>query len=531
MAVSIKARSSLAYRTGLSILLGATLLTAGFSYFFYDKTYQEQLRSAERQLQQLFTTVESSAAVAAYLDNSEIASEVASGLTSNEIVSGVKLTSLTGMNISSGSEVHGNEAQLKTFQLASPFMSDDIVGEVLMLPNDTMIKQNAQEAAWRHVILMSAHSFVLVVLAIVLVHRNLSYPLKQLAKKLHQIPPGSKLRLDCPKNHKNDEIGLLIHDANTLLTATQNTLEGEIRLREYAESLEKQFRLIFESASCGIALVDIKGKVLKHNPSFESIIIGEGSVTLSQLALFDHFTNPDQIRSLVKKALQADTPVNCDLQLRTAPKQPARWLNCLLSRVVDDDNYIVEFILYDISERTLREKKNQIEAERDPLTQLYNRRAGIRQIETIMKRANGSAKYCAFLLLDLDKFKPINDKYGHEAGDRVLKTVATRLNICLRRDDVLVRWGGDEFLVVVELPNKVDLIAQKILSKMQEPIEIEKNLKVSIGASIGIAYYTENGVTVEDLIHNADLAMYQIKQSGRNNFAFYDDYPEQKKEA
>ena len=66
---------------------------------------------------------------------------------------------------------------------------------------------------------------------------------------------------------------------------------------------------------------------------------------------------------------------------------------------------------------------------------------------------------------------------------------------------------------------------------MQEPIEIEKNLKVSIGASIGIAYYTENGVTVEDLIHNADLAMYQIKQSGRNNFAFYDDYPEQKKEA
>ena len=64
--------------------------------------------------------------------------------------------------------------------------------------------------------------------------------------------------------------------------------------------------------------------------------------------------------------------------------------------MVDDDNYIVEFILYDISERTLREKKNQNEAERDPLTQLYNRRAGIRQIETIMKRANGSAKYLPF---------------------------------------------------------------------------------------------------------------------------------------
>lgn len=530
MAASIKTRSSLAYRTGISILFGATLLTAAISYYFYQDTYKEQLHSADRQLQQLFTTIESSAAIAAYLDNSEIATEVAKGLTNNEIVSGVQLTSLTGMNISSGEAITGHEPQLRTFNLQSPFISEDVVGKVLMLPNGSMIRNRAQQAAWRHVILMSVHSFVLVLIAIFLVHRNLSHPIKNLAKKLHTIPPGSKERLDCPKQHQHDEIGLFIQDTNILLSSIQNTLDGEIRLREYAVSLEKQFRLMFESASCGIGLVNQQGVVLQHNPSFEKIIVGESSIPLAPKALYDYFSNPDQLHSMIKKALVSDTPVNFDLQLKTLKTQPTRWLNCLLSKVDDNEDTFIELILYDISERALREQKTQLEAERDPLTQLYNRRAGIRRIESVLPRSNED-RFCAFLLLDLDKFKPINDKHGHEAGDKVLKTIANRLNLCLRRDDIVIRWGGDEFLVVIEQPNKVELVAQKLLNKTLESIELEKSLTVQVGASIGIAFYPNHGTSVEQIIHNADLAMYQVKQSGRNRFAFYESIKDQKKGA
>lgn len=522
--MSIKARASIAYRTGALTLVGATVLTALSSLFFYDRTYQEQLEASKLQLQQLFTTVKSSAAVAAYLDNNEIALEVAKGLASNDIVSSIEITSLTGMQVASGNLPPDAAPDIKTFTLYSPFIEDDTIGQINMLPNYRLIKQRAEEAAWRHVLLMSTHSFVLVALAILLVHRNLSLPIKELSRRLHEIPPGSSERLACPKAHSNDEIGLLVKDANTLLVATQNTLEGERRLREYAESLEKQFRLIFEKASCGIALLSKAGEILIHNPSFDAIIsTSEGTLELGKTNFFDFFANPLQVRALLKQASEDAGPLNCDLQLFTPPDHPSRWLNCLISKVADEqEDIIVEFIMYDISERARREQQSQFEAERDPLTQLYNRRAGVRHSETMLRHAKEHGTDCAFLLVDLDKFKPVNDQHGHEAGDKVLKTIAKRLDQSLRRSDVVIRWGGDEFLVVVEQSCNIQQIAEKILQALRTTIKINAQVEVAIGASIGIAIFPIHGDTIEALVHNADVAMYEVKQSGRNTFAIYD---------
>lgn len=522
--MSIKARSSIAYRTGTLILLGASILTALSSLFFYERTNKEELESSNLQLTQLFTTVQSSAAVAAYLDNNEIALEVARGLASNDIVSGIEITSLTGMLVNSGSAIRRTAPDTKVFVLYSPFMEDDPIGQITIMPNSVLIKQRAKEAAWRHVILMSAHSFVLVALAILLVHRNLSQPIKQLSKRLHEIPPGSSERLSCPKAHQKDEIGLLVNDANSLIVATQNTLDGERRLREYAESLEKQFRLIFEKASCGIALLSQSGDILIYNPSFRTTITtDESDDELNTRNFFEFFANPGHVRNLIEQASKTHGPVNCDLQLSTAPEQDTRWLNCLISRVADEnEDMIVEFIMYDISERARREQQNQFEAERDPLTQLYNRRAGMRHIDIALHHTKEKASQCAFLLVDLDKFKPVNDQYGHEAGDVVLKTIAKRLNQCLRRDDIIIRWGGDEFLVVVEGSSHISQISKKIQNSLHKPISLERGVEVTIGASIGIAIFPDHGDKIEDLIHNADIAMYQVKQSGRNSFALFD---------
>lgn len=520
----IKPRSSLAYHAGLSTLLGALFLTLCFSFYFYDRTYREQLSSANQQLQQLFNTVESSAAVAAYLDNHEIALEVVRGLSSNDIVSGAKVTSATGMEASSGISIDTSIPDVKTYTLNSPFMSGEIVGNITMLPNHALIKTMAQDAAWRHVLIVSLQSLALVILAIILVHRNLSSPIKKLAGQLHQIPPGSTERLECPKNHERDELGLLVKDANTLLTATQNTLEGERRLREYAESLERQFRLIFEKASCGIALVNAEGKILMHNPSLVEMLSDPGTPPdMRSTPFHSFFEDPDQVRSLLKTAYQSSSPVTSDLQLHSKSTDQSRWLNSLISKVTDEEgDMIVECILYDISERTAREKQTQFEAERDPLTGLYNRRAGYRKIEIALQHAKQTSSHCAFLLVDLDKFKPINDRYGHDAGDEVLKTISRRIFEHLRKDDIVIRWGGDEFLIIAEQVNQPKAVADKLLKALQEKIDLGNGQQDVVGASIGISLFPEHGQNIEDLIQRADIAMYRVKEAGRNHYSIYE---------
>ncbi|MBA55840.1 MAG: hypothetical protein CMK89_15395 [Pseudomonadales bacterium] len=500
------------------------MLTACFSFYFYDRTYREQLHSANQQLQQLFNTVESSAAVAAYLDNDEIALEVARGLSSNDIVSGAIVTSVTGMEVRGGSAIESTTPDLKTYTLDSPFMSGEIVGNITMLPNQALIKTAARDAAWRHVLIVSMQSLALVILAIILVHRNLSAPIKKLAGQLHLIPPGSMERLECPKGHAQDEIGLLVKDANTLLTATQNTLDGERRLREYAESLERQFRLIFEKASCGIALVNAEGRILMYNPSLvEMLSDASTSPDMRSTPFHSFFENPDQVRALLQTAYQTNSPVTSDLQLHTKSADQSRWLNSLISKVTDDEgDMIVECILYDISERTAREKRTQFEAERDPLTGLYNRRAGYRKIESALQHAKQTSSHCAFLLVDLDKFKPINDQYGHDAGDLVLQTISRRINKHLRKEDIVIRWGGDEFLIIVEHVNQPKAIAEKLLAALQKPIDLGNGNRDVVGASIGISLFPEHGQKIEDLVQRADIAMYRVKEAGRNHFSIYE---------
>jgi diguanylate cyclase (GGDEF)-like protein len=130
----------------------------------------------------------------------------------------------------------------------------------------------------------------------------------------------------------------------------------------------------------------------------------------------------------------------------------------------------------------------------------------------------------ALLFIDLDRFKPINDIYGHDIGDRVLQEVGRRLTGCTRQEDVVGRLGGDEFVVV--LPH-VDagrhpaaVVAQHVIESISRPILVD-SLELSISPSIGISYYPEHATDISALIHTADLAMYQAKQSGRANYQFY----------
>lgn len=127
------------------------------------------------------------------------------------------------------------------------------------------------------------------------------------------------------------------------------------------------------------------------------------------------------------------------------------------------------------------------------------------------------------MFIDLDKFKPVNDTYGHAVGDQLLKEVATRLLDCVRESDTVSRIGGDEFVILlstIESESDATLVAGKVLNALSQPFELS-GLGLSISSSIGIAIYPEHGGDEVQLTRHADIAMYHAKHGGRNNAKVY----------
>jgi diguanylate cyclase (GGDEF)-like protein len=173
----------------------------------------------------------------------------------------------------------------------------------------------------------------------------------------------------------------------------------------------------------------------------------------------------------------------------------------------------------------LRAQKNalQYQATHDALTGLANRILFSERLEHAIKKSKERNSQMALLFIDLDHFKEINDSLGHEAGDEVLTIVTTRLHETIQNEEVLARFGGDEFTVIIEGLQKTEeamLLAEKILKVLSEPITVDHN-ELYVGCSIGISLYPDNGDTPQDLLKYADAAMYAAKNEGRNNVQYY----------
>jgi diguanylate cyclase (GGDEF)-like protein len=164
-------------------------------------------------------------------------------------------------------------------------------------------------------------------------------------------------------------------------------------------------------------------------------------------------------------------------------------------------------------------------AEKDSLTGLYNRYHFDKALKIYLTNNERFEKSVALLLLDLDHFKNINDSYGHDAGDELLKKVVTRVNSCLRGSELFARLGGDEFAIVlsgISDAKEASFVSRRIIDVLDEPIYVKGN-KVQCGVSIGIAMYPQNGATSESLVKYADIAMYRAKNQGRNRYCFFQE--------
>ncbi len=178
----------------------------------------------------------------------------------------------------------------------------------------------------------------------------------------------------------------------------------------------------------------------------------------------------------------------------------------------------------DITDLKDAEAAAQRLAHYDPLTDLPNRRLLLDRLQHALAQAKRFYRALAVMFLDLDRFKQINDTLGHDIGDKLLIEVGRRLTTCIRAGDTVARSGGDEFIVVLQEiadPTDATTVAQKIIQTIQHPIQVGM-YTLDVTTSIGIAIYPVNGTDdANELMKKADLAMYEIKQAGRNGYQLY----------
>lgn len=191
----------------------------------------------------------------------------------------------------------------------------------------------------------------------------------------------------------------------------------------------------------------------------------------------------------------------------------------------------VTAVIRDITERKKNEKAIQHLVMSDPLTDLANRRHFNNELQRALDSKERLQLSVALLMIDLDNFKPVNDRYGHNMGDKVLQKVASRLQKVTRQVDLIARLGGDEFAIIINsVNNHFDAItpAQKVIDTLSKPMLIDGET-VQIGASIGFAIYPKDALTLQDFINNADKALYKAKDLGKGAVFSYEDLQAQDK--
>ncbi len=284
---------------------------------------------------------------------------------------------------------------------------------------------------------------------------------------------------------------------------------------------EERFRSAFNYAPIGIALVSSSGQWLKVNRALSELI---GYSEAEFLAVdFQSMIFPEDLGATLVKLhdLYTGKIPSCQMEHRYVHKDGrivwASWSASVTSDSQSESSQLI-FQIQDISDRKSTEEHLQHEATHDPLTGLPNRSLFLSRLTTALERTRTIDDYRASILfIDLDRFKHVNDSLGHLAGDMLLKEISVRLVECMRPSDLVARLGGDEFTILVEGTYdlyEVTRIAERIQQKFSRPFSLNGN-EVYSSASIGILNASGQHLTAEDMMRDADTAMYQAKRAGK----------------
>jgi len=294
------------------------------------------------------------------------------------------------------------------------------------------------------------------------------------------------------------------------------------RLRES----EELYSSMVELAAIGISHVDVDGRFIHVNRRLCDML-GYTREELLERSVVD-ISHPDD-RSETDKGrlrLQAGEIDSFKVEKRYLRKDGSPiWVHLTIAAQRSSDGRRLNdiSIVEDITERREAQSRVQYLATHDEMTGLANRTLFTELLTNTIASAKRYRRHFAVLFIDLDRFKIINDSLGHEGGDQLLKEMAVRFRGNVRESDVLARFGGDEFVLLVnEVPDRATaaLIARNLLLLTLKPVRIAGQ-QCRVTASIGIAMYPEDAADTNALMKHADMAMYRAKEEGKNGFQFY----------
>lgn len=327
-----------------------------------------------------------------------------------------------------------------------------------------------------------------------------------------------------------------------LETQAFNCLNGADNAKDYGHLKASSFKNIYGfcklSDSNWLYLIKQQGtqyqQILATLPitmSITLIIILMIAIWVSRI-LSAKYTEPIfTLRDNMTDASSGNLDVKCDVASDDEFGDLSRMFNSMMDIISNNYKELsASKAALEVSEQELKKNYAHIEqlAYHDGLTGLYNRVAFMKYAYKIFHDASVGASKHAIFFIDLDNFKNINDTLGHDYGDLLLNDVSDRMLSCIASDDILARNGGDEFLILKNRFDTVDDLenfASQLVNVVHHPFILNDETAV-VSMSVGIAVFPNNGLTVSELIKNADIAMYNAKNSGKNSYRFFDSYME-----
>ena len=388
----------------------------------------------------------------------------------------------------------------------------------------TSISNDISQINLMIVVTLSLIVIAVIIAGISLIIYRIGEPLLMLKEAMHDLSEGDLARRMQENEKVRDEFALLSKDFNNFASRNQHLFDEVIETRDALQESEQRTRAILENALVGIAHVK-DDRIVSVNRKFEDIF-GYDRDEVRGMKKELLYPSVDDNKSVNEAAnrLLANNDIFQD-EWKMKHKNGMQFWCAVSAKAISQDN-ISEGIIWlfeDITQRKQQEEDLLRLANFDSLTGLPNRSLCMDRLEQGIGRTSRKNSYLGLLYVDLDRFKKVNDSFGHGVGDELLKDVASRFFECVRNSDTVCRLGGDEFTII--LPEIQDIsdagkVAEKIITVMDRPFNID-NHELNISPSIGVSIYPDDAEDMESLLKNADSAMYHAKSRGRNNYQYY----------
>lgn len=302
-------------------------------------------------------------------------------------------------------------------------------------------------------------------------------------------------------------------------------IQTDISQRKQTEEELRRNSMVFESVLEAVMICSQDNRIIAVNEAFTKITGYSRADTLGKdPKLLGSGRHDAEFYTGMWNALKQDSVWQGEIWNR---KKNGEIFPCWLSitSIINSDDELDQYIsvFSDISQRKEDEELIRFQANYDALTELPNRHLLMDRLGFELQRAKREQTLIALMFIDLDRFKPINDTYGHTVGDRLLWEVSKRLSAHVRETDMVARLGGDEFTIIlpnIENLDEVERMAGRILHEISRPFQFD-NIELFISTSIGITIYPNDATDLATLLTNADNAMYRAKDQGRNTYCFF----------